>query len=234
MSTSVTQPQQRDVPAHFPPAVIRVLGAGRFGRIAAERLARRFPRADFLVVDMHRERLEPIERELGLPVLQGDAVPFLLSAPLAESDWIIPAVPLHVAFGWVLGHLARRFPVKLLPVPEVVDGQVPNPFRTESGTLYASFATFRCPDNCSEPDAICTHTKEPRKANLFEVLENVRANGYRVVVVRSHQLAPGVGGYPVEALRDKLSEILREPGRWIVATSCRCHAVVDALNWGPP
>jgi hypothetical protein len=54
-----------------------------------------------------------------------------------------------------------------------------------------------------------------------------------VVVVRSWQLAPGVGGYPAKYLEERLHEVSRRAGTYLVATSCRCHGVIDLLSWTP-
>ncbi|HIJ69047.1 MAG TPA: hypothetical protein HPP57_06055, partial [Deltaproteobacteria bacterium] len=112
-----------------------------------------------------------------------------------------------------------------------VDSKLPNPIRVPSGTLYASFATFLCPDYCSEPEEICTHTGKERPGNLYEVFGGVLASGFDVAVLRSWQLAPGVGGYPGRSLRQLLAGIGSKPGRYLIATSCRCHGVMDALEW---
>jgi len=208
-----------------------ILGAGRFGAIAAERLSKRHPAASFLVVDAVRDRLAEIERHHGLPVHQDDAVSFLAKENPSPDTWIVPAVPVHVAFLWILEKLSRRGKALALPVPEAADSQVPNPYRVPSGTLYASFATFRCPDACSEPADICTHTGKPRLGNLFQVLGDVRVQGWKDVVIRSHQLAPGVGGYTYGRLLEVLKEIRGEAGKYLVSTACRCHGVMDGLQW---
>lgn len=231
MSTAVKHHARSDFPRFFPPRAIRILGAGRFGTIAAQRLSKRYPDAEFLVVDARREKLEEVQKELHLPVHEEDALNFLLRAPLPDHVWIVPAVPVHVAFQWILGKLEESAHVQALPVPASVDGQVPNPFRVEGGTLYPSFATFTCPDVCNEPDEICTYTKKPRPGNLFEVLEKIQLPGFSVVVVRSWQLAPGVGGYPAGYLMERLWQVKRQPGPYLIGTSCRCHGVMDALSW---
>lgn len=220
-------------PKPFPPKTIWIFGAGKFGTIAAQRLKKRYSSAHFLVVDSKAERLERIANELGLPVYLADALSFFFQAEAPDDYWIVPAVPVHVAYEWMLSELEKAGRVNKVPVPHVVDPQVPNPFRVESGTLYASFATFICPDACSEPQDICTFTKEPRLGNLFEVLRGIQVPGYSVVVVRSWQLAPGVGGLTVGYLKEKLAELKATPGRNLVATSCRCHGVLDALEWKP-
>jgi hypothetical protein len=101
-----------------------------------------------------------------------------------------------------------------------------------SGTLYASYATFRCPDACNEPDELCTHTRQPRPGNLFEHLAGLHVTGYAVEVLRSWQLAPGVGGYQGAQLWKLLERVQQSRGRFLIATSCRCHAVIDVLSFG--
>lgn len=229
--------RQDPPPSPFPPPRIWILGAGRFGRLAAKRLKDRYGQLQLLVIDHRADRLDAVQRELNLPVICEDAVQYILRHPLPDDLWIVPAVPVHVAFEWLFQNLGRG---DRLPVPEAVDAQVPHPLRAPSGTVYASYADFLCPDACSEPEEICTHTKAPRLGNLFETLADIRIPECRVIVVRSHQLAPGVGGYPSSFLLQPLARIRDKPGRYLIATSCRCHGVLDCLNWegsrsvGPP
>lgn len=219
-------------PGPFPPEKIWILGAGRFGFIAAQRLSRRLPQSDFLVIELREDRLAKIHRDLGLPIHVEDSLSFICKKPVADDIWIVPAIPVHVAFQWMLHELNKIGKASSLPVPEAVDPQVPNPYRMPNGTLYASFATFICPDSCNEPDDICTYTKQPRPGNLFEHLARIRLPDFNVAVIRSWQLAPGVGGYPAGYLREIFTQqVARQPGNHLIATSCRCHGVIDALHW---
>lgn len=218
-------------PGGYPPAEIFILGAGRFGRIACERLHRRYDRASFLVIDSNPENLAKLEREYGLPVHLEEAIPYMLSNRVADDIWIVPAIPIHVAFEWIAKRLENKYPVQHLEVPAITDQQVPNPFRMNKETLYTSFATFRCPDFCSEPDEICTSTGKPRPGNLFEELQLVEIPGFAMTVIRSWQLAPGVGGYPAASLSQVLDSIRQASGNHLIATSCRCHGVINALKW---
>ncbi len=215
----------------FPPRLIRVLGAGRFGRLAAERLSRRFPDALLSITDRDAARVDEITHGLGIPGEVEECIQSISRIEQPDDLWLIPAVPVHVGFEWAINELNRFAEVRRLPVPGEVDSKLPNPIRVPSGTLYASFATFLCPDYCSEPEEICTHTGKQRPGNLYEVLGGVLAPGFDVAVLRSWQLAPGVGGYPGRSLRELLARIASKPGRYLVATSCRCHGVMDALEW---
>jgi hypothetical protein len=218
-------------PDIFPPREIRILGAGRFGRIAAEQLKRRFPVSVLSVADKEAEKVEKISRELGIRGEIVDSVRSITEFPVPEDVWIIPAVPVHVGFEYVLRGLGRIGEVQRLSVTEDIASLVPNPIQSSSGTLYASFATFICPDHCSEPDEICTHTGKDRPGNLYQVFSTIRGSGFDMAVLRSWQLAPGVGGYPVRSLHNLLARITNRPGKYLVATSCRCHGVIDALEW---
>jgi hypothetical protein len=235
-------PQERDAaPAEWLPETdtmriiprkVWILGAGHFGQIAARRLLRRAPEASLLVVDTQRERLGELEASLGLATLAEDAMSFLQRQPLSDDQWIIPAIPIHVALRWLVSALEGKGRASIVPVPTEVDALVPNPYRVACGTLYASYASFRCPDACSEPDRLCTHTHQPRLGNLFEHLAALQLPGVAVEVIRSWQLAPGVGGYPGIQLREVLQRLEQRPGRFLIATSCRCHAVIDGLEVG--
>lgn len=218
-------------PDHFPPEKIWILGAGRFGSIACKRLLDRYAQASFQVIDSREEKLAEIEAQFGLPVALKDAVSFIGTRPLADDIWIIPAVPIHVAYHWLVSQIEGDRSIDPIDVPQTTDEKVPNPFRMNSKSLYTSFADFRCPDACSEPEKICTHTGKPRLGNLYEHLQQVKVPGFEMVVVRSRQLAPGVGGYPAATLKKALDQITRMPGGYLIATSCRCHGVVDALRW---
>lgn len=219
------------IPEPFPPERILILGAGRFGRLAAARLKKRYPKAEFLLVDDREEKVRTAGKDLEVPVLRADVESFIGKNDLPDDVWVVPAVPVHVAFLWILSDLKRLGHARVLPVPETVDGQVPNPLRVANGTLYASFATFICPDACSEPEEICTYTKKQRQGNLFDRIEQVRLPGFGVVVVRSWQLAPGVGGYPVRYVVKRLAAVREKSGAYLIATSCRCHGVLNCLDW---
>jgi hypothetical protein len=219
-------------PGIFPPQKIDIVGAGHFGYLAAERLTRRFPEASFLVFDQRREKLDRIAKDFGITICTEDIPSFFENARVDEKTWIIPAVPIHFAFEWLLHELKKSGGAHPLPVPESVTGQIPNPYRAPSGSLCASFATFMCPDTCSEPDEICTYTKGPRRGNLFEDLARINVPDFDVVVIRSWQLAPGVGGYPGGSVKEVWKKIgERAEGRYLIATSCRCHGVIDAFEW---
>ncbi|MEM5790043.1 MAG: hypothetical protein AAGU11_22220, partial [Syntrophobacteraceae bacterium] len=158
-----------EFPDIYPPGHIRILGAGRFGRMAAERLRRRFPDAFLLVTDKDPERIDRVRKELGIEGEVEESIRSITRFALSPETWLVPAVPVHVVFEWLLHGLNLNARAHRIPVPEKVGSQVPNPIHVPSGTLYASFATTICPDTCSEPPVLCTRSGKPRLGNLFEV-----------------------------------------------------------------
>ncbi len=216
----------------FPPREVRILGAGRFGTMAAEKMKRKFPDAAITITDHNQEKVERVGLETGVASEAGDAIRSITMRPLSDFVWVVPAVPVHVGFEWLLHELSGKGQVTRLAVPEGAAPQVPNPISAPSGTVYASFATFICPDFCVEPEEMCTKSGKPRITNLFEVFDEISVPGFTPVVLRSWQLAPGVGGYPGRSLDELLKAVARAPGKYLVGTSCRCHGVLDALEWG--
>jgi hypothetical protein len=202
--------------------------------LAAERLTRRFTDADFLVIDERSDRLAALAGDLGVRTAASDAIRYLADRDFNDDLWIVPAVPVHAAFQWLLRGTELSSRAASIPVPELVDSQVPNPYRVTDGTVYASYATFLCPDACSEPEDRCTHTGQPRLGNLFDDLSRISVPDFQVSVLRSWQLAPGVGGYTAGQLGQFRRRVLRRKGGHIVATSCRCHGVINALEWTGP
>jgi hypothetical protein len=108
---------------------------------------------------------------------------------------------------------------------------MPHALRGNAGQAYVSHADFICPDNCPEPEKICTHTGKPRPLDLFRLLGNVDFDDVLPIVIRSHQLLPGVGGiYPADLL-DALDIVRKNSHRpLMIATACRCHGVVDFMR----
>lgn len=229
-----TWPAEEPLPAPLDTETpVWILGAGRFGRLAAERLLRD-GKTQAVMVDASAQRLREIPKKEGLLRVRGDVFVFLSNQYLTDDQWIIPAVPVHVAYGWILMELGKRGFVRRIPVPQEVDAQVPHPVRSPSGTLYASHADFRCPDDCPEPEDFCTITKKPRPEKLYQILQKLSIADCRTVVVQSRQLAPGVGGYTGAQLKEAVAAIACLPGSYVVGTSCSCHAVIDAVQWDGP
>ena len=207
-----------------------ILGAGRFGSLAVQRILARNKASRLVVVDRDGQVLEK-RKEKAVKTVKQDAIDFLVHYPGLGSEWIVPAIPVHVAFAWLCRQLTKEGTVTPLAAPSVLDQQIPNPMRGKGGVLYTSFATFRCPDDCDEPEEMCSVTRESRETNLYDLIQQIEVQDYKTLVVRSQQLAPGVGGYQLSVLWRLLEEVRSTEKDIVVSTACRCHGVINALRF---
>jgi hypothetical protein len=215
------------------PRIYLIIGCGRFGSRAAARLLQKNPRPKIIVVDRSKKALKkvshlPVESE----VCEGTLYLKQFLSRGRKADYIIPSVPFHLAFQFILSQSKPRGG-KRIQFP-LLSG-LPNPVIGKTGDLYTSLADFLCPEDCPEPSQYCTITKQRRLKPLYGILEDMKEN-FESNVIRSRQLAPGVGGYSPEALSDLFESIKKrmEPRRTIlISTSCRCHGVISGLSFSP-
>lgn len=208
-----------------------VVGAGHFGKRAVNLLSSQI-KAPLWVVEEDEEALRLIAGPSIKRVLH-EAVSFLVSSLhlFRPTNTIVPAVPVHLAFEWVCLLLKENVSVSRIRVPEKIKPLLPHPWDGTEGSLLVSYADFRCPDDCPEPDDHCTVTGERRRTPLHALLRGVSLPGYHVHVIRSRQMAPGVGGYTVGDLRELLERVKTAgESKWLVATACGCHGVVSAME----
>jgi hypothetical protein len=212
---------------------IWIIGVGRFGSLAYSRLSKRAKSRVFVLVDPIKENLLRCEGA-KVTLEQSDGVDFLtrhLSHAEAKPDWIIPALPVHLAAEWVLSCLGSGG-IRRIPIPPKIESLLPNPTRGSEGNIYVSHADFRCPDDCAEPRDICTVTQKPRKQNMFDLLRKLRIPPFQSLVIRSYQLGPGIGGYRPQQLFGLIQSVEQSAGSFLVCTACRCHGVITGLERG--
>lgn len=211
---------------------IWIIGAGRFGRMAADRLTGKVKHLRLVLVDLEAEKLHGAEGP-GRILIKADGAAYLaeyLSKGEEEHpDWIVPAVPIHLAAEWRLLDQGKKN-LQRIPVPTEMDPLLPHPLRAEDGNIFVSHADFLCPDDCAEPRNICTFTGKPRKQNMFELLRDIQFPPWKSLVIRSHQLGPGVGGYRTQELFDLAEQIEKTRGPILLSTACRCHGVMTGLQ----
>ncbi len=210
---------------------IWIIGMGRFGQLAADRLTKISPRYHLVLVDPDRDHLQQ-ENGPHRTIKPMDGVSFLDQQlrPEKGPEWIIPALPVHLAAQWCLARLGNHG-LRQIGIPFEIDALVPNPMRDTSGQVYVSHADFICPDDCAEPAAICTVTRKKRRADMFELLGSVRMPGFLSLTVRSYQLAPSVGGYRPRQLFDLLKQVKQNKKKYLLSTACRCHGVITGLGY---
>ena len=209
-----------------------IIGGGKFGLKAASALRKSDSSNNLTIVEKHSAVCRQLDR-MGFKAVCMDGIGYLernLIHPY-YPDWIIPAIPVHVAYEWIRAKLPAGSEPPRIPVPAEVIGELPNPIKGQAGQLYISIADFKCPDNCPEPADSCTYTGKPRPMILHEFLKSIRPRDFKSIVIRSHQLAPGVGGYKPQGLLNALKEIETTQAPVLLSTACSCHGVMDAFKY---
>ncbi len=207
-----------------------VLGAGRFGAKAARILARR-PNWTVWVVDRDEARRSAVA-DPAVRFVREDGIDFLVSQAfrLPPEVMIVPALPVHVAAEWICRAPAHAAALRTVAVPETVRSGLPHTWVGDGGSLLVSYADFLCPEDCPEPEDGCTITGEVWTP-LYQVMGDLEVPGFRIDVLRSRQLAPGLGGYPVHDLRALRRRILEGGGGyWLIGTACRCHGTLTGVE----
>lgn len=210
-----------------------ILGAGKFGLLALQRLSDQDPEARFVVVDRQAAALALAQSSGAAEVelVEADAIGYLATHLGAESPWrwLIPMVPIHVAYAWLLeGPLAGQG-WEPFDVPKELQNLAAFSVNGTMGEMYLSMTRHLCPDYCSEPP-VCPVSGEERQQPLFHLLEKASHPGLPILVVASQQLAPGVGGYSPYRLVELAGAVSKTSGPLLVATACHCHGVVHGLQ----
>lgn len=198
-----------------------ILGYGRFGHLAAERITEAFPDARIVIVDKHEDALR--RAAPAASHVRMDAVEAVHEFRRETECIVVPMVPFHLAAAYVL---KTRTDVERAIFPKELVNVLPNPFPADESSVACSKATFLCPDDCPEGE-LCTVTGLPREPLGLE-LEQSLAVQAPTYVITSRQILPGVGGYSLGVL----AELIRRPfpERFFLATACKCHGFVTALK----
>lgn len=207
-----------------PKHIFVIAGFGRFGRIACQRIDKAFPLAQLILVDKDKDRV-PTSPPPRAGVAHMDAVEYIcrLMDESMEAT-IIPMVPFHLAARVCLQRVRGLKPMKL---DKRMENRAPNHFPLDHFNACYSLADFICPDNCAE-GRLCAVTGEPRTEPMYRILSGNPPFEPPTIVIRSRQILPGVGGYSLSCLRELLNDLPK--GEFILATSCKCHAIVTGLK----
>jgi len=207
-----------------------ILGAGIFGSRALLHCSKAFPNSHITIVDLYKDALKYFSKSVSYDFICADGILYLddlIENALEPTTWIIPSIPKHVAFEWIKRKIAP--PVKQIDIPDTLLKKLPNVMHGNPGTVYMTYATFRCPDNCPEPEKYCYHTKLPRPINLFDEIQHLEMKGFSFIVLKSKQILPGVGGFQLQDLIDIYSQVEFSQRPACLCTACRCHGVMDAF-----
>jgi len=209
---------------------IWIIGVGKFGWRAYLKLAEASEDTHFVLVDPLQENLQRAEGT-HCTLIKSDGIIYLQQNlhTTNQPDWIIPALPVHLAAEWCQARLGVQR-IRRCEIPSDSDALLPNLMRGQNGDIYTSHANFKCPSNCEEPDDLCTVTRKTRKKSMFALLEELNILNFRSKVIRSNQLGPGIGGYRPEQLFMLLADMRQSRTPLLVSTACRCHGVVTGLE----
>ena len=217
--------------SRFPDDVCLIVGAGHFGKRAA-RILRETSDSPILIVDKDKDRFEPIEA-LDTEKIVSDGIRFLAKniQSLNPSSFIVPAIPVHLASEWLKIYLEDHgWKIKPSKVPAEIIPRLPHTWQGTGGTLLISNADFLCPDDCPEPSDHCPMTGETRSEPLHNLLNSLIVPHHQMHVIRSRQLAPGLGGYKAEDLTNLHTKVTQEEGKWLVGTACKCHGALTGVE----
>jgi hypothetical protein len=203
-----------------------IIGAGTFGKKAALHLSKN-PSNKVICVDID-PRLSPSQLPPGIGLVQKDGIQFLKEefSNIKPDDFIIPAVPIHLAAYWLISYMETN--LHITEVPQGYVSKIPNPIRLQDKSYAASYANFKCPDNCVE-GSICPVTGQKRNEPLYQLLRSITVCNYNVHIIQSRQLGPGMGGYKKLEL-ENLVEESNHFDNFMLGTACNCHGIITSIE----
>lgn len=201
-------------------------GYGKFGRLAFRRLRDEARASHITVIDPVAD-LSHIRNMSEVTVVDADAASYLAQEGEHHADaLVIPMTPFHLAARY-LQALVENLVVG--PFPLAVLARLPNPITLSKGVVCFSLATHVCPDDCDEGEE-CKVTGESRNPPLYQRIESLPVEDRPLLVVRSLQILPGVGGYPMQDLLSAPNQA-RHAAKRHISTACRCHGIMTALEF---
>ena len=210
---------------------IWIIGAGKFGKKAAIAVSKKMKNSEITFVDKNIDTLQNIP-DISYNPVKMDGVDFLVKnlKGIDYPDWILPVIPVHLAYEWIKSKLSEKYRVEPMEIPPEVKRSVPGMINGKNKEIYMSYATFICPDNCPEPLEICSYTGKPRLGILHKALEQIQYKNYRSIIIKSRQLSPGIGGYTPADLYSAMNDITESKTPVLFSTACRCHGVMNAFT----
>ena len=208
-----------------------IIGCGHFGSRAARQLLKKKSNPKIIAVDKTREAVKKLSH-LPVETIVDDGLSYL-NRFLSENQtahYIIPSVPFHLAFEFILLRL-KPFGARKTKVPSL--SSLPNPEIGKTGNLYTSLSDFLCPEDCPEPSRYCTVTRKRRQEPLYKILRDLKGP-FESRVIISQPLAIGVGGFQPKELLALLEDVKKQKNSRrliLISTASRCHGVTSALSF---
>ncbi len=208
-----------------------IVGCGHFGSRAAEQLLKKDPQSKIIAVDRNNRVLKKLSH-LPVETIIDDGLSYL-NKILSEGgtvNYMIPSVPFHLAFEFVLLRL-KPLGARKTKIPPL--SGLPNSIIGKTGVLYTSLADFLCPEDCPEPSRYCTVTRKKREKPLYDILRELKGS-FETKVIISQPLAVGVGGFQPKELLVLLEDVKKQKNSRdliLISTASRCHGVTSALSF---
>lgn len=212
-----------DKPLPAEPRIALVLGAGRFGSSAAVRIAEAWPRCSIKIADLSTIIDDSLPGK-HYPATEAMDLMNDFLQPERPEDIVVPCIPVHAAFNWVLSHLGF-----CVPVPVKLMETVPGAISGKDGCIYSSLSDFTCREDCTEPE-VCPVTAKKRSEPLFKTMSSIGFPSFTSITIRSAQLLPGTGAVTAGALFQLLERVRRKRGRYLISTASRCHGVMHGFT----
>jgi len=210
-----------------------VFGGGKYGLKATEWLMKM--NRKFVVIDKDENCL--VMKTLSLPTFSMERGGFLKGGikevlSLIESinpEYIFPTAPIHLSASLLIEKMQLKpwnqgleFILQYLPedVKEFL-------ISLGKGSVVLSYnKNDSCIENCSAPD-VCPVTKMRKPLPMYELIKLIKIPDS--FVVESKYLKPGLGAIEGSTIL-KLFKWAEDKKRIVIATACRCHGILTALE----
>jgi hypothetical protein len=212
-----------------------VFGGAEVGAVEARQLkramsARRLETARIVVVDRDPDCLLSADPGVELEVADWSKWLFEKLDTFSGEDHLVPyhyAPHLFLSWLWAMVEARGGRLERLEVAPRGLPWEAP----TRSGDRGLSYAAWKCPALCIEPD-YCPATRGLRDWDLERDLREAAGPDETIVLPCLH-LAYGVSTLPVSRLlqaRERMVGGLGAARNYLVATSSRCHALAARVR----
>jgi len=191
-------------------------------------------------------KLSGVNDVLGMTqprLIIGDAVETLTQLLLQGivPDVVVPCVPFHFAAKVLTSYLTHKtlcVQPLVQPLKEAFEESqlqgIEYRIDDRHALAVASKMPFnlRCAAGCNQPQ-ICPVTKKELRKPMYDVIADLlKLTKVKFTkVLRSHLLSSNVGGFSGEELKRSLDfTAMDKPRTLALATSCSCHAVINAFR----
>jgi len=209
---------------------VLVIGGGKFGFLAIKKL---FQKIKVVVDPIPSSELLKLCQKLGVHLWREDGqrvVQAILNNAVVPR-WILPCLPVHLLVEWLRLDLeVKNLKLVISPVPQEAILKLPLVVFELCKVWYLSLADSICLFNCQEPTKYCLKTGKLRGRDLYLRLADINIPNFCTAVLRSHQLLPGIGALKVKEMFILRDRLIYYGGNWLIATSCRCHGVLQAVK----